>query len=98
MKKYLMYLFLVASVAPGLAQAQSRREMCMEKCTAEPGMLNTARQQAHDAKLKQLQDQKAAATDPQVKKQLAEQEEAELEKYQTAVEKVCKHICSAFPQ
>ncbi|MYM37602.1 hypothetical protein GTP38_25070 [Duganella sp. FT94W] len=93
MKKYLMYLLLATSVAPGLAQAQSRREMCMETCTQ---MDIPERQQAQQEKIKAIQQKRSAESDPQVKKQLAEQEENELEKYRVAVEKSCKYICGAY--
>lgn len=98
MKKYLMYLLLAGSVLPGMVQAQRTRAACMERCTGPGGWATEARQQAHEAKMKQLQDKKAATTDPQVKKQLAEQEEEELENYLAANEKVCKSICDNFSE
>lgn len=98
MKKYLLPLLLACAAVPFVsqAQAQGKRAMCMQRCTETT--LYPERQQAHEAKLKAIQDKKAAETDPQARAQLAQQEEDEQEKYLAATEKVCKRICGNFAE
>lgn len=96
MKKYLMCLFLACVVLPPASQAQGKRAMCVERCMEDA--INAERQQAHEAKIRKIQARKAAETDPQIIKQLVEQEEEEQEKYLAARDKVCKRICGAFSE
>lgn len=96
MKKHLLWMLLAGMLLPHLAQAQSQRAVCMEKCMSEP--LPNERHRQLEAKLKKIQEKKAATSDPKAIKQLDEEEEDEQDKFAAYQEKSCKYICSALSE
>jgi hypothetical protein len=100
MHKHLV-LFIAAATLASSAAAQfdrpTTRQECTRRCTNDKTSTNTVKMR-HDGIMKTLGEKKRAETDPDKLKQLVQDEERELERYEDDHEKMCRTICQHNPE
>ncbi|MYN00894.1 hypothetical protein GTP41_02160 [Pseudoduganella sp. DS3] len=98
MKRTLVAMALLAMAATALAKEKMQtKAQCEGKCLPMLYELNADKTAAHQQRLKNIRAKKEGVTDPQKLKELAEAEEVEVEKFEAAHEKICRQMCSYFP-
>jgi hypothetical protein len=94
-----LFILFVASVLSSVASAQMRattKQECNRRCIdrAEQFVPWTK----HQENLKQIRDKKKSETDAVKLKQLATDEESEMDRFTTEHEKLCRSICKDNPE
>jgi hydroxylamine reductase (hybrid-cluster protein) len=93
-----LLILLVASVLSSAASAQKRattKQECNRRCVTSEDPY--PKRIDHEEKLKKIRDKKKAETDRAKLNQLANDEEAEIDRFKDEHEKVCRFICEHNP-
>ncbi|WP_374581515.1 hypothetical protein [Pseudoduganella sp.] len=99
MKKNLLALALLAMSAAALGgEKRQTRAQCDEKCLPSLYEMNEQKTAVHQQRLKGIRAKKAGVTDPQKLKEIALEEQAEVDRFEAAHEKFCRELCSVFPE
>lgn len=80
-----------------LAQTPTTPPVCYSRCTTPDFNESENFNAAFIAKLRKVQAKKKAETDPGKISEWAKEEETELERLKTSLEKICKNICN-YPE
>jgi hypothetical protein len=97
MKKNIAVLMLTGVFSfSASAQVATTKQECNRRCvTADPANPKKAQ---YEERLRLIREKKAAEADPERLKQLAKDEEDEIEKHRDALENMCRKICSHNPE
>jgi hypothetical protein len=96
--KHLVFL-LAACVLSSAASAQMRattKQECKRRCMSVPEEFSEWGK--HQETLKQIRDRKKAETDATKHKQLVNDEENEIERFNDKHEQTCSYICANNPE
>ena len=97
MKRFVFLLAagLLSATAAGQMRATTKQE-CNRRCVSMTAPYPARTR--HEEKLKQIRDKKKAETDAVKLKQLATDEEVEIDRFNDEHEKVCRSICQHNPE
>ncbi|WP_296942584.1 hypothetical protein [uncultured Massilia sp.] len=96
MKHLIVLLAACLCAAGAFAQKATTRQYCTRTCIEmDP---DNPKKVLHLQRLKQIRDRMQAETDPDKRKAVAQEESAERERHQDALENMCGLICAGNPE